>query len=116
MGETDLMRLFMYEAARALPSVRLFRRQVGLFRTEDRTIKVSQKGMADLQALVRGGRVVEIETKSRRGKLSPEQENWRDWCRSFGIPWLQLKALKNETPGQTVARWIGELRELVMPW
>jgi hypothetical protein len=114
MGEIELQRDFMYEAARALPHVRLFRRQVGLFRTEERTIKVAQKGMADLYGYVRGGRVVEIELKSRRGRLSEEQKNWQRWCKEWAIPHLVLEAWKNETSEQTVSRWIEELRECLV--
>jgi hypothetical protein len=114
MSETSLMREFMYRAAREVPDARIFRRNVAFIKTDERAFRAGLKGQADLVVYVKGGHVIEIELKSRRGKLSSEQENWRNWCRSFGVPWLHLQALQNETTEQTVERWVREFRALVL--
>jgi hypothetical protein len=113
MNEVPLMQSFMYEASRAMPSVRLFRRNVGVIMIEDRVFKAGIKGQCDIYAYTKGGRVVEIETKAKRGVLSENQKHWRDWCVSWGVPWMQLKPLKSETSEQTVTRWVEELRQCV---
>jgi hypothetical protein len=112
MGEISLMREFMYGAAVALPNVRLFRRNVAKIKVEDRMIATGITGQCDLYAIVRGGRHIEIELKSKFGKLSEEQIRWCLWCRSWDVTWVALRQLPKETPAQTVSRWIKELRSI----
>jgi hypothetical protein len=112
MGEIYLMREFMHEASKALPNVRLFRRNVAKIKVEDRIIATGIAGQCDLYAIVRGGRHIEIELKSKAGKLSEEQLRWGLWCESWGVPWTVMCPLPKETPDQTVSRWIEELRSL----
>lgn len=40
-----------------------------------------------------GVRVVWIELKSETGRLTEEQETWRDWCHLTGTPWFCCRSL-----------------------
>jgi hypothetical protein len=102
----------MHAASMDLPHVRVFRRNIMGARIEDRFVKAGIKGQCDTYAYVKGGRAIELETKSLDGTLSPQQEVWRDWCRAWGVPWLELRPLAGEAPEQTVTRWVIELRGL----
>ena len=63
-------------------------------------------GQGDLYGYIFGGRVIEIEIKSKNGRLSPEQRAWRDWCQAGQIPWLCLWPWPGESREETVARWV----------
>jgi hypothetical protein len=103
----------MEAAPMALVDVRLFRRNVGLIRMEDsRFFRASIPGQCDLYALTRGGGHCEIEVK-RFGKLSKEQEVWRDFCVEWEIPWTLVRVERGEQPGVTIDRWLGELRAFI---
>lgn len=111
LDETDLLHVFIARAPLTLTHVRLFRRNIinveakGGFR-----VRNGIKGQADAYALARGGAHVELETKAARGIMREAQLRWRAFCLAFGIPHLVLRALPQEDPDDTVARWIGELR------
>lgn len=109
MSEVDLMRALLAAAAVALPNVRLFRRNVGAFQVAGGVFRSGIKGQADIYGYERGGRALEIECKAARGKLRPEQEAWRDWCRAWGVRWMLLDARARELPAATVSRWVGEI-------
>lgn len=117
MIETDLLKLFIDRAPFTLPMLRIFRRNIirRKAQIEGREVMLVNgiKGQADAYALVRGGRHIEIETKSATGKLRAAQERWRAYCLREGIPYLQPRALKGETPDDTVSRWIEELRAIL---
>ena len=104
----------------AIPGARPFRRTVHNVHAVGKTgghfrAVAGVDGQADVVVYLKGtgGRVVEVETKARDGRLRPEQKVWRDWCAEWGVPWLCLKEGRDETPEQTVLRWLGELAALV---
>jgi hypothetical protein len=107
--ETDLVRALIANASLTLRDVRLFRRNVGLVKLQDRVFRAGVPGQCDIYCIGRGGWHGEVECK-RYGKLSAEQVYWRDWCRAWGIPWMLLEAHKGELPVATVDRWLAELR------
>lgn len=114
MNELELMRAFMAEVPCALPDVRVFRREI-VNATVSKGgrhfhMKAGIKGQADLFAYVRGGRVVELEMKAAKGRMLDEQKAWREFCASWGVPHLVLRAKTGEHPATTIERWIGELR------
>src|SRR5690606_14681972 len=37
---------------------------------------------------------VEMETKTGKGKLNPDQENWRDFCFRMGWLWFEIRCEK----------------------
>lgn len=116
MNETETLHAFMAEVPYALPFVRVFRRNIVNAAVEVRgrrfQARAGEKGMADAYAIVEGGRHVEIEAKSARGKLSREQVAWRDQMQRMRVPYLLLQILQGEAPADTVRRWIEELREV----
>jgi hypothetical protein len=114
MSEHDLLALFIREAPKALTDLRVFRRNIinRVVMIEGRKVHLVNgiPGQGDAYALLRGGRHVEIETKSAKGAMREAQERWRDFCAAWGVPHLVLKAREGEAEGATVARWIEELR------
>lgn len=112
MTETQLLGVLFIRAPAEIPDVRLFRRNVGVYRSLDgkRVIRVAVEGQADVYAKLRGGSSVEIEAKSATGDLSPEQRNWQACCVAWGWPHVVLQAMARERPDETVGRWIEELR------
>ena len=114
MSEHDLLALFIREAPKALPNLRVFRRNIinRVVMIEGRKVHLVNgiPGQGDAYALLKGGRHVEIETKAARGTMRAGQERWRGFCAAWQIPHLTLKARKGETAAVTVDRWIEELR------
>lgn len=117
LTETDLLHMFIERAPFALPHVRVFRRNVinRAVEIDGRTVHLRNgvPGMGDAYALVLGGRHVELETKSARGKMRDAQESWAEWCHGWGVPHLVLRARRDEAPDQTIARWLEELRAIL---
>jgi hypothetical protein len=115
------MRELLYEAGRALPHVRLFRRNVLRLKVidprtgKDRMVVAGIAGQCDLYFYVFGGRCGEVEIKSQKGRLTPEQRAWRDWCLAAQIPWMCLWPWPNEAPERTVRRWVGAIRLMAGP-
>lgn len=114
MSEHDLLALFIREAPKALPQLRVFRRNI-----INRTVTIEGRkvhlvngipGQGDAYALLRGGRHVEIETKDAKGRMGEAQIRWRAFCAAWGVPHLVMQARKGEAENETVTRWIEELR------
>lgn len=112
MTETELLHLLFQRAPAELPDARLFRRNVGRYKSFDgsRVVHVGVEGQADAYALLRGGRIVEIETKAARGRMRDAQDRWRAFCDEWGIAHVVLTAPKNATPDEIVREWLEELR------
>jgi hypothetical protein len=114
--EIPLMHELLYEAARAIPWARLFRRNILKLklidpRTQrDRVVIAGIPGQCDLYLYAFGGRCAEIELKSQNGRLSPDQKVWRDWCLAGQIPWICLWPWPLETKEETVRRWVEAIR------
>lgn len=117
MNELELMRAFMAEVPRAMPHVRVFRRDIinADVQRNGRSfhIKAGIKGQSDLYAIARGGLHVELETKATKGTLADEQKAWRAFCLDWRIPHLVLRAKAGEHPATTIERWVSELRSVV---
>lgn len=114
MSEHDLLALFIRQAPKAIPSVRVFRRNI-INRTvtiEGRRVHLHNgiPGQGDAYALLKGGRHVEIETKAAKGTMREAQERWLDFCEAWQVPHLVLRAKRDEPADTTVTRWIEELR------
>jgi len=57
----------------------------GTFVSDDRYITSnSQKGMSDILGMLKGGRVLAIECKSKTGKIQPHQQDFLDLINSGG--------------------------------
>jgi hypothetical protein len=83
---------------------------VGAADARGHTLHFGQKGQADLYGWRQGGLGIEVELKAAGGRLTPEQERWRSFCKWWGIEHHVLVARKDETAEETVERWIGELK------
>ena len=46
--------------------------------------------------------------------LEPDQKKWAAWCAEWGVPHVVLTGRHGETVEETVERWIGELRTLLV--
>jgi hypothetical protein len=116
MNETDLLHLFIQRTPIAIPTVRVFRRNIINRVVEEHGRKFQLrngiKGQADAYALVTGGLHIEIETKSATG-MREAQKRWRSFCEERRIPHLVLRAHRGESSTDTVTRWIDELRAVV---
>lgn len=111
--ESTLQARLLLLAPERLPDLRLFRRNVVVARTENRTVRAGLPGQSDLYGYVRGGRVIEVELKAAGRYLSPPQRAWAKWCSDWDVPHVTLTGRVGETVEQTVERWIGELAELI---
>ena len=112
--ESTLQAALLLRAPESLPDIRFFRRNIGRARGwSGQVIHFGIKGQCDLYGILKGGQLVEVELKADTGHLKEDQEAWRDWCLSWNVPWILLKAKKNETVEQTVARWLIELRAYI---
>lgn len=88
-------------------NLRLFDRHVGLFYkkrvqggvVEYLPISINRKGMADVYGAMTlengyGQKMAlhcELEFKTGKGKLTPEQETWRDFCKNMGWLWYLIR-------------------------
>lgn len=115
VSETDLLFLFLAEAPKCLPTVRVFRRTI-LTRQEMKAgyfVSAGVPGQCDAYAYVRGGAIIELETKAYKGRMREAQARWRAFCQEWGVPHLVLRAGKGEPAETTVARWVSELKACV---
>lgn len=113
MNETDLLHLFIERVPFVMPEVRVFRRNIINVVTKHGRVRNGIKGQSDAYAVVKGGRHIEVEAKSATGSLTKEQRAWLAFCEAFAIPHLVLAARRDESPDETVGRWISELQTVV---
>jgi len=117
MTETDLMWDLVRRIPHAIPDARPFRRAVvNVEAKQGFRVKAGIKGQCDLYLYVRGGRVLEVETKARRGVLSERQLAWQAFCRSLSIPHIVLTQRADESTEDTVQRWIVEITKEIASW
>ena len=110
--EGDYQRTLLARVALEFRGHRFFRRNVGLMKLDEtRVFRAGIPGQCDLYVIGRGGWHGEVEVK-RFGSLSPAQRQWCDWCVAWDVPWIVLSASREETPAQTIDRWVRELG----PW
>jgi hypothetical protein len=79
----------------------------------DYVVRFAIPGQCDLYGIVQGGRHIEVELKSLKKPLLPEQKQWQSWCKEWGVPHTVLRSVAGETVPQTVERWCLELKRLV---
>jgi hypothetical protein len=108
--ETDYLHALLGRVSLEFRDHRFFRRNTGIIKLEDRVFRAGIPGQCDLYVIGRGGWHGEVEIK-RYTRLSPAQENWRDWCVSWNVPWLVLDVSKSENPPETISRWVNEVSE-----
>ncbi len=111
--ESELQSALLLAAPIALRDVRLFRRNIGKASFKGSVVAFGIRGQSDVYAIVRGGRIIELELKTADGRLSKDQLAWQSFCRAWSVPHAVLRALAGETVEKTVARWLTEIGSLV---
>jgi len=83
MNETNYRNQLQVELSKA--GIKVFRNVVSLLYARDGTpVKVGLTGQADLLGIAPGGRYISVETKSRTGRIRPEQQAWADMINKMG--------------------------------
>lgn len=105
--------------------VRLFRRNIVNQTVADihtgkvHQVKAGINGQADVYGYVirtRGSMYavnVEVEFKGVKTRVTKEQIAWQEFCASWQIPHIVLRAMPNEETADTLGRWIAELDAFV---
>ena len=88
MSESDLIRSII-QRFDWVPDMHVLRLNAGLTVVQGqdgkrRAIRGVEPGTPDLMVLVQGGRVVWLEAKTARGRLSKSQKQWHDKARGLG--------------------------------
>ena len=113
MNELAYQHAFIAAVPYHLPA-RLYQRNIINVKTEfGARVRNGIKGQADIECIVFGGLHIEIEAKAIDGRLKPQQKKWQAFCLKNDIPHLVVRVAPNETPAQTIARWIEELRTCI---
>ena len=113
MNELAYQHAFIAAAPYHLPA-RLYQRNIINTQTIHGTrVRNGIKGQADIECIVFGGLHIELEAKAIKGRLSPQQLKWQAFCHRNDIPHLVVRVAPDETPDQTIARWIEELRTCI---
>jgi len=76
--QNDILRAFG-----TVPSLRLWRANVGAARIGDRVIRFGIPGQADLTGILPDGRRLEIEVKSPTGRQTPDQQAFQRIIEKF---------------------------------
>ncbi len=111
--ESELQARLLLVAPERLPTLRLFRRNVGTANMYGRKVHFGVAGQCDLYGYTRQGRVVEIELKAAGQYLKPDQKIWQKWCIEWGVPHIVLTGRKDESATETAERWCQELEVLL---
>lgn len=124
----ELVHMVEFLSAYKRPGFKLFRRNVINKTVQDlhtgrvHQLKAGIVGQCDVYGFVKFSRgfaiPVEIEFKGYKTKTEDEQNKWRVWCESMGIPHIQLRVCKNakigvETTFESTCRWTDELNAFV---
>ena len=122
-SEADLMRAYIEAIPFAIPTMRVFRRNIIAARLNGgHFVRAGIPGQCDLYGYVKSSRPavswcwahpIEIECKAARTRWTKGQKKWRAFCEEWRIPYLALEARKDETPGDTVGRWVKETMNYV---
>jgi hypothetical protein len=113
-SEGDLLAMLMQAVPYAIPDALIFRRPIISVKAEGGWwAKAGVRGQADAYIVMAGGRHIEIETKAAVHKWYPQQRAWRARCEELRIPYLVLRAGPGEVPGDTVERWIAEIKAIL---
>lgn len=112
----ELMAHIASEVQAVGDDVRIFGRQPVVIRCKlcgnMRYVSQGLTGQCDQYGTI-GAVHFEIESKVHKDVLSKEQLDWRDTCRSAGIPWMEVRAVKREDiprKAKETAEWVRSLR------
>lgn len=93
LPEATLQRLILARL-NALPGVHVWRSNTGAARGPDgRLIRFGVAGQADITGLLPGGRRLEVEVKTRTGRVRPEQRQFQDLITAHGGLYILARSL-----------------------
>ncbi len=78
-----------------IPNVVCWRCNNGAVKIGERFLRFSPNGIPDILGFVSGGRFLAIEVKSKSGKLSKEQKEWRDRMESYGCIYILARSIED---------------------
>jgi hypothetical protein len=107
--ETELRRFYVAACTSKFGDVRLFIRNVSVIPIEDRFVRSSISGQADVWGLLYRPPYpmhIEIELKNVHTKDTDEQIKWRAYCDEHGTPFLYMRAQTDHTPAQIIEDWV----------
>ena len=111
--EVTLQSMFLLKLPFEIPTLRVFRRNVGAARMKGRhVVTFGVKGQCDTYGIADYGRHIECELKALHGRLNPFQKAWRAWCLEHHVPYMLAIEKRGEAHEQTVDRWIAEMKAL----
>lgn len=58
-------------------------------------IRYGQKGAADIQGIIKGGRFLAIEVKTATGRQSPEQKSWQKMIEMYGGIYILARSIED---------------------
>lgn len=77
------------------PDVRLWRANTGVAYAGTRAVRFGVQGQADLSGIIAGGRRLEIEVKSARGRQTPEQRAFGEMIEKFGGVYIVARSVED---------------------
>lgn len=112
MTETELRRFYVGRCTEVFDDVRLFIRNTGVLTTESGGhFKAGIKGQCDIWGWLYQAPYpmpLEIELKNVKTPQSTHQKAWAAYCNAQRVPYVLLRAKKDETPLEIIDRWVAE--------
>ncbi len=87
----------------------VWRQNTGAVKVRNQWVRFGLPGQADITGCV-GPKRLEIECKSDKGRLSPEQRAFGDRMLALGAVYIVARSLAGESGAQTIHRLIEEVR------
>ena len=107
MKEKDFEKMFL-NAFMGHRNIKLWKRNIGAFKSEKRFVRCGQPGQSDIEGLIKmyhcpkcnrkqWGVHIEIELKNENGKMTALQTEWLNVIDEFNGIAFELKAIPGET-------------------
>jgi hypothetical protein len=94
MTENEIQREIL-DALSLIPGVCAWRNNTGVSRSGGRYVRFGIAGQGDITGLLRGGRRLEIEVKTAKGKVSPEQVAFGESITSKGGLYIVARCVED---------------------
>lgn len=70
-----------------------WKQNTGAMEVGGRFVRFGEAGLPDILAIAPGGRLCGLEVKTGAGRLTPDQESWRDRFRAAGALYVEVREL-----------------------
>lgn len=94
MTEGEIQREIL-DALALIPGVCAWRNNTGVSRSGGRYVRFGIAGQGDITGLLRGGRRLEMEVKTAKGKVSPEQEKFGAEITAMGGLYIVARSVED---------------------